>query len=485
MGELKQQSIQGIKWSAIERFSIQGISFLIGIILARLLTPEDYGIIGMIGVFTAIIGSFVDSGFSSALIRKINRTEADCSTTFYFNLAMAFVCYAIMFVCSPYIADFFHTPILKDIIKVICLDIVINAFGAVQSARFSWNVDFKSTAKASICSTIISGIIGITMAYTGWGVWALVGQSLSAAIVNVCILWYLSTWHPKLIFSVASFKELFSFGSKLLASGMLHTLYSQLDTMLIGRYFNSTQLGLWSRGKHIVSYPSTNITSILQRVTFPILAKIQNDDIRLISAYRQYIKLASMIIFFLMMQLFSLGKPLMLFLLTDKWAEAIIFMQIFCFTMMFDHINAININLLYVKGRSDLVLKLEVIKKTISISILIACIPLGLKALALGMVAYCQIAIIFNTYYTGKMFNFGYFKQLKDYMGYFLVSAIACLPSFIMCTLLDWPYLLLLFIGGSISTVLYTAILYIKKDEMFIKYVIDAISTKIKQLHHK
>lgn len=482
MGELRQQSIRGVKWSAIERFSMQGISFLIGIILARLLTPEDYGVIGMIGVFTAIIGSFVDSGFSSALIRKIDRTETDCSTVFYFNLIMSLVCYAIMFVSSPYIADFFHTPILEDIIKVICLDIVINAFGAVQGARFSWNVDFKSTAKASICSTVISGIVGITMAYTGWGVWSLVGQSLSAAIVNVCILWYLSTWRPKLIFSITSFKELFSFGGKLLASGLLHTLYCQLDTMLIGRYFNSAQLGLWSRGKHIVSYPSTNITSILQRVTFPVLAQIQDDDTRLLSAYRQYIKLASMIIFFLMMLLFSVGKPLILFLLTDKWGEAIVFMQIFCFVMMFDHINAININLLYVKGRSDLVLKLEIMKKTISISILLACIPLGLKALALGMVAYCQIAIIFNTYYTGKIFNFGYFKQLKDYMGYFLIAAIACFPSFMVCTYIELPNLLLLIVGGTISSVLYASILYIKKDDMFMKYVVCGISSRLKTI---
>lgn len=479
MGELRQQSIRGVKWSAIERFSMQGISFLIGIILARLLTPEDYGIIGMIGVFTAIIGSFVDSGFSSALIRKIDRTEADCSTTFYFNLAMSLICYTIMFVSAPYIAIFFHTPILKDVIRVICIDIVINALGAVQSARFSWNVDFKSTAKASICSTIMSGIIGITMAYTGWGVWALVGQSLSAAIVNVGMLWHLSTWRPKLIFSVSSFKALFSFGSKLLASGMLHTLYCQLDLMLIGRYFNSAQLGLWSRGKHIVSYPSSNITGILQRVTFPILSKIQNDDERLIAAYRQYIKLTSMIIFFLMMLLFAVGKPLMLFLLTEKWAEAILFMQIFCFTMMFDHINVININLLYVKGRSDLVLKLEVMKKTISITILIACIPFGLKALALGMVAYCQIAIIFNTYYTGRMFNFGYFKQVKDYMGYFLIAAIACLPTFIICTYSSLPNLLLLITGCCLSSIIYTAILYAKKDDMFMKYIVHTVKAKV------
>lgn len=485
MSELKQQSIQGIKWSAIEKFSIQGISFLIGIILARLLTPEDYGIIGMIGVFTAIIGSFVDSGFSSALIRKINRTEADCSTTFYFNIAMSILCYAIMFIFSPYIAEFFHTPILKDIIKVLCLNMVINALGSVQGTYFTWNIDFKSTAKVSICSTIVSGIIGISMAYTGWGVWSLVGQSLSAAIVSVCMLWYLSSWRPKLIFSIASFKELFSFGSKLLASGLLHTIYCQLDTMIIGRYFNSSQLGLWSRGKHIVSYPSTNITSVLQRVTFPILSKIQNDDTRLIFAYRKYIKLASMIIFFFMMLLFAVGKPLMLFLLTDKWAEAIVFMQIFCFTMMFDHINAININLLYVKGRSDLVLKLEVIKKTISISILIACIPFGLKALALGMVAYCQIAIIFNTYYTGKMFNFGYFKQLKDYMGYFLISTISCTPSFIMCTFLDMPYLILLIASGFISIAIYALILYIKKDDIFMEYIVSTISVKFKQFRNK
>lgn len=440
MSSVKEDTLRSVKWTAIEKFSVQGIQFLLGLVMARLLTPEDYGTIGVLGIFFAISGTFIDSGFSNALIRKNDRTEADYCTVFYFNVIIAIVCYAILFVVAPWIADFFHMDILCPILRVQAVTLVLGALMGVQCAKLTIDLNFKALAKRNVYASLVSGVLGVILAYIGWGVWALVAQNLISCIINFIFIWVYCRWLPKVGFNKESFSYLWGFGSKLMASGLLHTIYNNLTTLIIGRYFSSKDLGVYSRGTQIATYPANITSDVLGKVTFPIFAKIQDDDRHLINVYRKYICITSMIIFFGCVLMAAIAKPMVLLLLTTKWTGAIVYLQIFCFAIMFDHICRVNLNLLEVKGRSDLFLRLEVIKKTISISILFASIPFGVIGICVSKVIYTQIAVFINTYYTGKLFHLGYVAQLKDFSGFLIKSIVACTPAYILtyCNVNNW-----------------------------------------------
>lgn len=418
---LKQRTISGIFWSSVERFSVQGIQFVLQIIMARLLLPADYGLIGMLVIFLAISQSFIDSGFSNALIRKQNRTEADFSTVFYFNMAVGLVFYFILFFTSPYIAAFYKAPILENLTKVVALNVFISALTIVQRAKFTIQVDFKTQTKASLLSVLISGIIGIGMAYQGCGVWALAVQSIIYGFVNMIALWIYSRWIPQRVFSIASFKEIFPYGSKLLLSDLINTAYKNIYTIVIGKKFSNVALGYYTRADSFAQFPSSNLTGILQRVTFPVLSSVQDDDEKLRKTYRLFLRLSAFVVFPLMMGLLAIADPLIRLLLTEKWSGIILLLQILCLSQMWYPIHAINLNLLQVKGRSDLFLRLEIIKKIIGISILCMTIPLGVAAMCWGLVVSSLIALFINTYYTGKLIQVGYAEQMKDLlpiMGY-------------------------------------------------------------------
>ncbi len=472
MGEgIRDKSVSGIKWSAIESYANQGIQFILGLIMARLLLPSDYGLIGMVAIFFAVAQTFVDSGFGEALIRKLDRSEADYSTVFYFNILVSIVCYAVLYLFAPFIATFFDEPILRDLVRVVGLTVIINSFKVVQVARFTIDVNFKAIAKATVASNLISGVIGITLAYYGVGVWALVCQNVLSCILNVMILWYISKWHPQLIFSWESFKDLFNYGSKILGAGLLHTLYVNVNTLCIGKYYTPSDLGYYTRGCQFPQLLGQNFTGVVQRVTFPILAKIQNDDKRLIEIYRKYIRLMSLILIFALILLATLGKPLIILLLGSKWMEAVIFLQIFSLAMLTDHVTQLNLNLLKVKGRSDLLLKLEIIKKTISLVILFASIPFGVVAICFSKVIYSQIATYINTYYTGKLFGLTYWEQLKDYGPYFLYSVFACFPAYFMTYCHQFGNLMILLIGAVCSIIIYILILRTRKDRIYFEFI--------------
>lgn len=432
MGELRDKTISGLKWSAIGRFSTQGISFIIGLLLARVLSPSDYGLVGMVGIFFAIAQTFIDSGFGSALIRKKDCSEADYNTAFYFNIIVGLLACIILSILAPFIAQFFNTPVLEDIVIVMSINMLISSFTIVQWAKLNSAIDFKSQAKIKLIATIISGCIGLTLAYTGFGVWSLVFQNLLATILRTILLFVTTKWIPKRQFSKQSFSYLFNFGSKILTASLLHTIYTNMITMVIGKFYTAKDLGYYSRGESLAAFPSTNLTGILQGVTYPILSKIQDDDQRLIQVYRKYIAMTSMVIFFGMCLLAALAKPLIVTLLTDKWLDSVIYLQVFCFALMFDHICQLNLNILYVKGRSDLVLRLEIIKKTISISMIVAAIPFGVLAICISRVIYTQIAVIINTYYTGKLFGLGYIEQVKDFINYLIFSLLSIIPACIL-----------------------------------------------------
>jgi O-antigen/teichoic acid export membrane protein len=411
---LKQKTVSGVIWSSVERFSVQGVQFVMGIIMARLLLPSDYGLIGMLAIFLAISQSFIDSGFSNALIRKLNRTEEDFSTVFYFNIVVGLFFYFLLFFTSPYIASFYHAPLLASLTKVVALNILINSLTIVQRAKFTINVDFKTQMKASLLAVVISGIIGIGLACQGFGVWALAVQSVVNSGINMLMLWIYSRWIPIRVFSIASFKEMFSYGSKLLISGLLDTTYKNIYTLVIGKKFPSADLGYYTRADQFSQFPSSNMTGILQRVTFPVLSSIQNDGNRLKETYRKFLRLSAFVIFPMMIGLSAVADPFIRLILTDKWSGVILLLQILCLSRMWYPIHAINLNLLQVKGRSDLFLRLEIIKKIIGVSILCITLSKGVTAMCIGMVFSSLIAVIINTYYTGKLINIGYFKQMKD-----------------------------------------------------------------------
>ena len=467
MASIKEETISSVKWSAIEKFSTQFVQFGLGVIMARLLLPSDYGVIGMLAIFLAISQTFVDSGFGNALIRKLDRTETDFSTVFYFNLFVACVLYVILFVCAPFIASFFEIEILCSILRVQSITLILGALTGIHNAKLTIKLDFKAIAQRTFLSSVLSGGVGILCAYYGMGVWALVVQMVLSRIISSVFVWLYLPWKPQLVFSTDSFKELGSFGSKLLFSSLLHTIYSNLTTLVVGKCFSAKDLGYYNRGTQFATFPVNTMNSILGKVLYPIMVKLQNDDIHLVSVYRKYICIMSMLIIFGCALLASIAKPMINILLTDKWADSIIYLQIYAFSIMFDHVCAINLELLKVKGRSDLFLRLEIIKKTISTAILFASIPFGVIGICVSKIIYTQFAVIINTYYTGKYFHIGYFDQMKDYLAYFYKAVIACLPGYFLATVSGLPSFVTLLIGVITGTSLY--LLFIKKDEYAIE----------------
>lgn len=434
---LKSKTFRGIIWSFVERFSVQGIQFLLGILMARILSPEDYGLIGMLAIFMSISQVFIDGGFSTALIQKQNRTETDFSTVFYINLVISLLCYLFLYALAPYIASFYEQPLLIDITRVYSINLVLNSLVAINKVKLSIQVDFKTQSKISFTAAVLSGIIGIGFAYSGYGVWALVIQMLSSAFFNVILSFYFVRWIPKLSFSRVSFKSLFAFGSKLLVASIISNVYTNLYALVIGKKFSSASLGMYTRADQFAQFTSSNIAGILSRVSFPILSEIQNDDKRLISVYRKYIQMSAFIVFPLILGLCGIARPLVLLLLTDKWEGVIILLQILCFSYLWNCIVTVNLNLLNVKGRTDLVLKLEIVKKIIAFMILFLSLPFDLKGICIGLVIYSVLAFYMNTYYTKKLLNYGFKEQFVELLPYLLLSLLIMGEALLLSSIIE------------------------------------------------
>ena len=421
---LREKSVRGVAWSAIERFALLGIQFVIQVILARLLTPEDYGIVGILAVFLAVSQTFIDSGFTNALIQNQQRTEKDFATAFFFNGAISVFCYGILFSCAPFIADFYEMPQLVPVTRVIGLSLIFSALSAVHRTQLTINVDFKTQAKATLSAVVLSGVVGVTLAYCGFGVWALVVQTLVNTGLATLFFWGLVRWFPRHFFSMTSFKPMFSFGSKLLAASLLHTVYMNLYPLVVGKFFSATALGYFSRAQQFASLPATTGSGILGRVTFPLLATVQNDSERLSAVYRKYLRVSTGAIAPLMLGLCALTEPIVLILIGEKWLPIVPLMRVLCLAWMVDPIALVNLNLLNVKGRTDLVLRLEVVKKLTATAILFASLPFGLIGLCWGKAIYAQLALLMNTYYTGRFLKMGYWSQMKEVLPIYLLSGV-------------------------------------------------------------
>ena len=402
---------------------MQGVRFVIGIIMARLLLPSDYGIVAMLYIVLQVSNTLIDSGFANALIQKKDRSESDLSTVFYANITISLLLFLSIYFLAPYIADFYRLPALIPVCRVISLTLVLDAVSAVPRTLLVIQVDFKTQSKISIVSAVLSGVIGIAMAYHGAGSWALVGQSVFNSLLQMLLFYAIVRWLPHTVFSAQSFRSLFAFGSRILVASLIHTLYSNLYILIIGRKFSTTDLGCYTRADQLAMFPSFNLSSIISKVTFPVMSSVQGDDALLAKLYRQGRCLSSYIIFPLMFGLIALAHPIILFFLTEKWSATIPILQILCFSWMFDHLYGLHLYLLYTKGRSDLSLKLEIIKKTLAFLILFASIPFGLMAICWSRVLYSLIAVGLSLMYTYNLVGVTARSQIWDILPSFFLAA--------------------------------------------------------------
>lgn len=423
---LKDKTIKGTFWSAADAFLGHGVTFLVGIVLARLLSPEEYGLIGIVTIFTTIMLGIIDSGFSNALIRKLNVTEDDLCTLFIVNMAMSVLMYALLFVCAPAIAHFFERPQLIPLCRVMGVFLIFQALSIVQYTILSRNIDFKTKTKASLISAIISGVIGIVMAFMGFGVWSLVAQQLSKQLLYSITLWWFNKWWPKIRFSIESFKYMWGFGWKLLLSGLLDRIWAQLYQTVVGKCYSPATLGQYSRSKEYASIFSSNLTSIVQRVSYPVLSQVQDDKERMVGAYRRVIKTTMFVTAVCMISLGAVSEPLIYCLIGPQWHEAATFLPFICISMSLYPLHAINLNMLQVQNRTDIFLYLEIIKKIIAIGPICLGIFINIYWMLVGTIITGIIAFFLNSYYTGKKLGYSSWMQLKDIApSYWVAFAVA------------------------------------------------------------
>lgn len=420
---LKQKTFNGLLWSFTDNFANLGIQFVAGIILARILTPREFGLIGMITIFVAISQSIVDSGFSQALIRKKDCTRTDYSTVFFFNLVAGIVFFTVLFFAAPAISSFFNEPELKSIVQVLGLVLIINSLTIIQRTILTRRINFKLQARISVIASTGSGIIAITLASLNFGVWSLVALQISKQAINSILLWLWNRWKPKFVFSKDSFNELFGFGSKLLLSGLIDTTYRNIYYLIIGKYFSAVELGYYTRADQFRILPSQNITGVIQRVTYPVLSSIQDDIPRLRTNYQKLIRSTMFITFILMLGMAAIAKPMILTLIGEKWLPSVIYLQMLCFVGMFYPLHALNLNMLNVQGRSDLFLKLEIIKKSLAIPTIIVGVIWGIKIMIAGMMVNTIIAYYLNSYWSGRKIGYSFKQQVKDILPSFILAA--------------------------------------------------------------
>lgn len=427
---LKDKTVKGVGWSAVDNLANYSVSFLVSIVLARLLSPDDYGLLGLIGIFTAISATITTSGFGNALIRKKGATEDDYNTVFIFNLVVSIVLYGVLFLCAPAIARFFNRDELVALTRVSSLSIIVGALSLTQRVQLVKRIDFKTQTKITLIATISSGIIGIVMAICGFGVWSLVAQNLTKSLIDMVCLWMFNHWIPRFYFSKASFKELFGYSWKILLSYLLNTIWKELYQVVVGKFYSPATLGQYSRAKGFAQIFSSNLTGVVQNVTFPVLSDIQDDKPRMIAAYRKMIKTTMFVTAISMFSLGAVAQPLIYCLIGSKWHEASTYLPYICVSMSLYPLQAINLNMLQVQGRSDIFLILEIIKKVIGLAPLAVCIFFGIKWMLVVNIFTSIIAFFLNSYYTGKSMGYTSWMQLKDVAPSYGIAMVIALSVY-------------------------------------------------------
>lgn len=463
---LKDKTIKGTFWSAADAFLGQGVTFIVGIILARLLSPDEYGLIGICLIFNTIFNGVVDSGFSNALIRKKNVGINDYNTMFLTNLGISCVLYFLLFLSSPIISNFFARSELTCLIRVTGLVLFFNALSLTHNTILTKRIDFKTKTKASVSSAVLSGAVGISMAYMGFGVWALVGQILSKQLFYTLSLWIFIKWWPTWKFSSDSFHYMWGFGWKLLVSGLLNNIWNQLYQVVVGRFYSPATLGQYTRSKEYANIFSANITTIVQRVSYPVLADIQDDKQRMVAAYRKVIKMTMYATSMCMISLGAVAEPLIYCLIGSQWHEAATYLPLICISMSLYPLHAINLNMLQVQGRSDVLLYLEIIKKAISVGPICLGIFVNIYWMLVGTIITGILSFFLNSYYTGKSLGYNSWMQLKDIAPYYLIAIIVGISVYFIkyLTINMWVVLTIQVIVGTLVSI---ALSYLFKLEEF------------------
>ncbi|MCB9284872.1 MAG: lipopolysaccharide biosynthesis protein [Lewinellaceae bacterium] len=434
---LGEQSLSGILWVFIDKLGSSSINFLITIVLARLLLPADFGLVAMVMIFFELSSVFVESGFSTALIREKEISEIDKSTTFLFNLVTAVILYVGLFFCAPLISNFFDQPLLTWIVRVMGLNLIIESVSIIQRSTLTQQIDFKTQTKARFVAVLLSGVVGIGMAVAGFGVWALVVRIGVMSLMETASLWRLNPWKPSLKFSKASFRKLFGFGSKILSAAVLDKFFSHIYKVVIGKFFAAASLGFYTQAGNFTNMVINTLFRTIQRVTYPVLAKLQDDLGKLKDTYRKILKLSSFVIFPAMMLLGVLAEPLIILLVGEKWLESVPFLQLLCLSGATYHLTTVNLNMLLVLGRSDLSLKLEVIKKIIIAIAIVIGLRYGIFGLVVGEVISTYINMLINVYYSKKLLDYSLAQQLRDIFPTILISLLMGALVFFTTTL---PY---------------------------------------------
>ena len=441
-------------WNLSENLITQVIQFTIGIIMARILMPSDYGLVGILYVYTAICATVTNGGFSAALIQNPARDESDYSTVFFFNLVVSVALALLLCALSPLIASFYHQPLLEGLTKVMALPMVINAFNLVQRTRLTIQLNFGLLAKIGVTAALVQGATGVAMAYNGFGVWSIAWAQVAGALTSCLLCWILSGWKPSKGFSSAAFKRMFGYGSKLLTSSLIDTVWNNIYPLIIGKFYTPASLGYFTRAHGYATLPSATITDVVSRVTFPILSEIQQDKEQLQKSYNQMLLLTAFFMFPLMIGIATLAEPLIRLMLTDKWIPCVPYLQILCVTMMLYPVHALNLTLLKVIGRSDLFLRLELWKKSLGIIVLIVTLPLGIEAMCWGMLFLSVISLFFNTHYTGKYLQLGIFQQIKFCLPILAMTSLAAFCAFGITKLFSSTWVQLI-CGGLVGAVTY------------------------------
>lgn len=477
---LKRTTTRGMFWSFFERIGEKGIQFVIFIILARLLLPEQFGLIAMLAIFIAIAQSFIDSGFGSALIQKKDANHLDECSIFYCNIVFGFVAAALLFFAAPWIASFYNAPILTRLTQALSLNLIINSFAIVQTALLTKHIEFKSQMTINLSALVISGGIGVTMAYFGYGVWSLVCQSLSSNLVRTILLWVMLKWRPALIFSITSLRTMFNFGSKLLFSGLIDRIYNNLLPVFIGKVFSAADLGFYSRAYSFQQVPVGTITDSVARVTYPAFCSIQDDKPRLKRGVQKALTIMVMLNFPLMFGLAIVAEPLVIFLLTEKWLPCVPYLQLLCGLGLIFPLHVINLNALQAQGRSDLFFRLEVIKKIIAVVLLFVTYRWGISMMIVGQIVCSILCYFLNSYYTGKFLHYSIIEQIIDLSHTFMISTLMAAMVYSIRYLSIPNQNILLFAQVATGIIFYIVLCRVTKLSSFME-TMTMIKPKLKQ----
>lgn len=424
MGELRKLALRGVLWSGIDKVGVKLITFIVGIVIARILTPADYGVIGMIMIFITLAGILVDSGFSQAIVQKKEVSQNDLSTAFYFNLIVSVSCYGVLFLCAGPIARFYEMPILVPVLRVLGLNLIVISLATVQRANLIKKIDFRSIAVVNTSGALVSGVVGVCLAYMGFGVWALVFQQLSVQAVSTLIYWIMGHWRPSLCFSGESFRHLWKFGSKLLCAGLMGAMFNEIYSLCIGKFYRASELGYYRRAVDTTNTVSGTAGELINAVTFPILSSLQENRDQLVSVYSRMLAMTAFCIFPVMTMLAVVAHPFISLLLTDKWLMAVPLMQWLCFARMLTPVSSLNMNILNAVGRSDLFLKVDLSKIPVTIAIMAVTIPMGVKAIVIGSFVDTFICYFINAYMPGRMFGFGAVAQFRVFYRIMAATAL-------------------------------------------------------------